>query len=127
MAKGYHHVTREERSQIRLLKAMRYSISEIARRLKRHRSTITLEIKRDGGPWSYYRKQAHKKATERRSAASRRPKKMTPEFNEVTHEELAAIEEHLNHRPRKILGYKTPYEVFYQRPDLIASRICSLC
>jgi len=37
MAKGYHDVTREERSQIRLLKAMRYSMSEIARQLKRHR------------------------------------------------------------------------------------------
>jgi len=61
---------------------MRYSISEIARRLKRHRSTISLEIKRNGGPWSYYTKQADKKATERRSSASRRPKKMTPELRE---------------------------------------------
>jgi len=82
MAKGYHDVTREERSQIRLLKAMRYSMSEIARQLKRHRSSISLEIKRNGGPWSYYTKQADRKATERRSAASRRPKKMRPELRD---------------------------------------------
>ena len=48
-------------------------------------------------------------------------------LKDVNDEELAAIEERWNHRPRKVLGYKTPYEVFYQKPDPIASLICSLC
>jgi len=45
-------------------------------------------------------------------------------LNEVTDEELALIEARLNHRPRKVLGYKTPYEVFYQKPDSVAELIC---
>jgi IS30 family transposase len=77
MAKAYHHVTRDERSQIRLLKAMRYCVSDIAKQLKRHRSTISREIKRNSGLRSYTTKQADSKAMERRSAASRKPKKMT--------------------------------------------------
>lgn len=48
-------------------------------------------------------------------------------LNNVTDEELALVEERLNHRPRKVLGYKTPYEVFYQRPDPVAARICAFC
>jgi IS30 family transposase len=83
MDKAYHHVTRDERSQIRLLKAMRYSVTAIAKQLKRHRSTISREIKRNGGGrGSYNTKQADKKATERRSKASRKAKKMTPEVKE---------------------------------------------
>jgi len=82
MAKAYHHVTREERSQIRLLKAMRYCPSEIAKKLNRHRSTILREIKRNSGPRSYHTKQADRKATDRRSKVSRKPKKMTPELRE---------------------------------------------
>lgn len=82
MAKGYHHVTREERSQIRLLKAMRYSVSEIARQLKRHRSTISREIKRNGGSWSYYTDQADRRARERRRVASRNRGKMKPQLLE---------------------------------------------
>jgi IS30 family transposase len=31
----------------------------------------------------------------------------------VTEEELIMIQDRLNHRPRKRLGFKTPYEVFY--------------
>ncbi len=83
MAKAYHHVSRDERSQIRLLKAMRYSVRAIAKQLKRHRSTISREIKRNsGGRRSYNTKQADKKATKRRSAASRKAKKMSPALNE---------------------------------------------
>lgn len=83
MAKAYHHVTREERSQIRLLKAMRHCVTSIAKKLKRDRSTISRELKRNGGKrGSYHTKQADKKATERRSAASRGAKKMTAALKE---------------------------------------------
>jgi IS30 family transposase len=31
----------------------------------------------------------------------------------VCKEEIISIQDKLNHRPRKILNYKTPYEVFF--------------
>ena len=39
------------------------------------------------------------------------PKKS--EFLNVSKDEIIMIENRLNHRPRKILNYKTPYEVFF--------------
>ena len=40
------------------------------------------------------------------------PKKS--EFINVSKEEITMIQNRLNHRPRKVLGYKTPYEVFFK-------------
>lgn len=40
----------------------------------------------------------------------------------VTHEELAMIEDSLNHRPRKRLGFKTPHEVFHASFKRVALR-----
>ena len=34
-------------------------------------------------------------------------------FTDITHERIQEVENKLNHRPRKTLGWKTPYEVFY--------------
>ena len=39
------------------------------------------------------------------------PKKT--EFTQVSKEEIITIQNKLNHRPRKILNYQTPYEVFF--------------
>ena len=39
------------------------------------------------------------------------PKKST--FTDVSKEQIIMIQNRLNHRPRKVLGYKTPYEVFF--------------
>ncbi|WP_162916113.1 hypothetical protein [Burkholderia sp. PAMC 26561] len=42
-------------------------------------------------------------------------------MSDVSHQELTAIEHALNHRPRKILGFQSHYEVFFQlKQDLIA-------
>ena len=40
------------------------------------------------------------------------PKKT--EFTQVSKEEIITIQDKLNHRPRKVLDYKTPYEVFFK-------------
>ena len=40
------------------------------------------------------------------------PKKS--EFTNVSKEEIIMIQNRLNHRPRKVLGFKTPYEVFFK-------------
>lgn len=39
------------------------------------------------------------------------PKKT--DFTQVSKEEIITIQDKLNHRPRKVLGYRTPYEVFF--------------
>jgi IS30 family transposase len=35
------------------------------------------------------------------------------DFKDVTDEEIQQIQDKLNHRPRKVLNFKTPFEVFY--------------
>ena len=47
MARGYHHVTRDKRSQIEALKARGCSIRSMAKQLGCHPSTISREIKRN--------------------------------------------------------------------------------
>jgi IS30 family transposase len=37
------------------------------------------------------------------------------DFRNVTHQEVREIENLLNNRPRKCLGYATPAEVFHQK------------
>ena len=37
------------------------------------------------------------------------------DFTSLTHKEVTMIQNRLNHRPRKVLGYKTPYEVFFSK------------
>ena len=41
----------------------------------------------------------------------------------VTQEELKMIENKLNHRPRKRLGFKTPHEVFHESLNRVALRV----
>lgn len=88
MPKGYHHVTREVRSQIYALKATGNSLRKIAKVVERDVSTISREINRNTGNKGYRYKQADAKAVERRLNASRKPKKMTPEL-------IERIEKHL--------------------------------
>jgi len=44
------------------------------------------------------------------------PKKS--EFSKITERQLKKVEDRLNNRPRKTLGYKTPNEVFFKRPPV---------
>ncbi len=38
------------------------------------------------------------------------------DFRRVTAEQVREVEDRLNHRPRKVLGYRTPHEVFHGGP-----------
>ena len=40
-------------------------------------------------------------------------------LNNVTQKELDYIMDQLNHRPRKTLGFKTPYELFFKKNTLL--------
>ena len=81
MAKAYHHVTHDIRSQIYALKATGTSLRKIATIVDRHVSTISREIQRNTGGRGYRYKQADEKAldvtVEQRQVAhlknSRRP------------------------------------------------------
>jgi IS30 family transposase len=99
MPEGYHHVTRDIRSQIYALKATGSSLRNIAKVVNRHASTISREIKRNTGGRGYRYKQADAKAVERRSNASRTSKKVTPEL-------ITRIEENLREEwsPEQISG-----------------------
>lgn len=73
------HLTHEERCQISSYFDNGYSRKEISALIGRHSTVIGREIKRNSGKGGYEAEQAHKNYTLRRSVASSRPKKMTPE------------------------------------------------
>lgn len=116
MPKGYHHVTREIRSQIYALKATGSSLRAIAKIVERDVSTLSREISRNTGGRGYRYKQADEKAIERRANASRTPKKLTPEL-------IATVEANLLEKwsPDQISGRlkgegiaSVSYEAIYQ-------------
>jgi IS30 family transposase len=88
MPQGYHHVTRDIRSQIYALKATGTSLHKISAIVGRHVSTVSREIKRNTGGRGYRYKQADAKAAERRADASRTPQKLTPTLVEIIEEKL---------------------------------------
>lgn len=83
MPKGYHHMTRDLRCQIYALKTIGLSIRKIGFELGVSASTISREINRNSGGRGYRYSQADRKARERRSMASRSPKKMTDSLKEA--------------------------------------------
>jgi IS30 family transposase len=88
MPKGYHHVTRDIRSQIYALKATGISMREIAFIVNLDVSSISREIQRNTGARGYRYKQADAKAVERRSNASCKPKKLTLMLIAIIEEKL---------------------------------------
>ena len=73
----YKHLSREERYQIYSLMKAKHTLSEIARLLGRHRSTISREIERGRGGRGYRAEQACSKAQER-SQGSRNARRVQP-------------------------------------------------
>ena len=68
----YKQLTQEQRYQIKALKKMNHSQSDIARTVGVHRSTISRELKRNTGKRGYRPKQAHRFAVGRRAKAKAR-------------------------------------------------------
>jgi IS30 family transposase len=98
--KPYYHLTLEQRCQIFTLRSNGKLQSEIARYLQVSASTISRELKRNSGKRDYRYQQAHKKACNRRSAASCRPYKVTKAI-------IKRIEKHLRNdqwSPEQIAG-----------------------
>ena len=115
MPQGYHHVTQEERCQIYALKSIGISLRGISRQIGRSISTVSSEINRNSGMRGYRHKQAHEKATSRRSKASRSPIKMTPTFIKLIEDRLACqwSPEQIAGRLAKE-GYPVSHETIYK-------------
>jgi IS30 family transposase len=64
----YTHLTQDERYQIHALWRQKTSLARIAAELQRDRSTISRELKRNGGPTGYQPVAAHKQARSRQCA-----------------------------------------------------------
>ncbi|HQU80940.1 MAG TPA: IS30 family transposase, partial [Azonexus sp.] len=70
----YTHLTRDERYQIAILVKAGHDQSEIAELMKRHRSTISRELRRNRGQRGYRPKQAHEFSQARMRACENGPR-----------------------------------------------------
>ena len=97
--KYYTQLTQEERYHISVLCKERFSKAEIARRLKRHPSSITRELRRNTGRGGYRAKQAQKKALYRRHTAKKAIK--------LTHKTVRLVVKRLKEKcsPEQISGW----------------------
>jgi|GEM_PF-940180 len=70
----YTHLSLAERDRLTVLRAQGLSVNEIARRLKRNKSTVSRELERNRGPVynSYGGGSAHNRSRQRRRLASQR-------------------------------------------------------
>ena len=89
MPKGYSHVTRDIRCQIYALKSIGISLQNIAKQVGKDVSTISREIARNTGKRGYRFNQADNAACDRRTNASKVPKKLTDELVEKIGAKLA--------------------------------------
>lgn len=99
MPKGYHHVTREQRSQIYVLKAIPTPQNKIAEMIGVSPSSVCRELKRNTGQRGYRFKQANDMSRERRSKISQTPKKMNSELIALIEKKLE-----LDWSPEQIAG-----------------------
>jgi IS30 family transposase len=81
----YHQITSEERYRISALGQEGYCPAAIARRLGRHRSTISREVRRNCSPWdgSYRPSKAQEQANGRRSRSRRNQRFEGPDWKLV--------------------------------------------
>ena len=117
MPKGYHHLTYDQRCQIQTLKERGDSIDKIAKALKAHRSTVYREISRNSQDSNYEYRQANKKASDRRQAASSKKTKMKHDLIEIIEEKLKLqwSPEQISGRLKRIYGAKAvSHEVIYR-------------
>ncbi len=88
MPAGYHHLIRDQRSQIYALKSNGLEQQDIAHHLGVHPSTVSRELSRNQGGRGYRFQQADTLATERRRIASSRPKRMTKDVIKIIEEKI---------------------------------------
>ena len=117
----YFQLTQGQRYQIEALVKTGHNQTMIAKVLTVNKSTISRELKRNRGLRGYRPKQAHEKSMIRqhKKLQSRKYLPKSRRLDNVTQQQLIHIMSQLNHRPRKSLGYKTPYELFFKKKTLL--------
>jgi len=100
MSKKYQHLTLVLRSQMSCLKSSGLSLSQIASRLKIHKSTVSRELKRNSFNAQYSPEIAQKSGDKRRSKASSRPKALKESVVKLVKEKL-----HFQWSPEQISGW----------------------
>lgn len=100
MLKGYHHLTKDKRCQLCILKASGESIENIAKKLEVHKSTLYRELIRNQGPKGYRFQEAHKIACERKKAIANNGLKMAEEWIAIIESKLK-----LQWSPEQIAGW----------------------
>ena len=117
--KTYSHLLLEERDRLAILRAEGVSINDIARQLKRNKSTISREFKRNTGPIyeSYGSGSADRRARQRRSRASRRERLRAPGLRAYVHRKLRmgwTPEQIAGCVPKALPGVRISHEAIYQ-------------
>ena len=97
---SYQHLTLEERYCLAEFREKGLSIRAIARILKRSPSTISRELRRNQEKSGY------------QWTASLLPKGCN--FLDVSQAEFDRVLDLINHRPRKRLGWLSPFDVFFE-------------
>ena len=100
MPRSYHHLTRDQRCQLDVLKNRGDSIAEIAATLEVHRSTLYRELDRNTAQRGYKFQQAQEMSFERAKLSTRNSLKMTPELTILIEEKLR-----LQWSPEQISGW----------------------
>ena len=114
--KQYTQLTEVERSQIYILRKEGLNGTQIAKRIKRNPSSVNRELQRNRGNSGYRPKQAHKRATERRSNASSgtkiEPATLGYVVEKLTKEQWSP--EQISGRIGKDIGGSVSHEWIYQ-------------
>jgi len=112
----YNHLIRDQRSQIYALKSNGLKQQDIAAHLGVSPSTISRELKRNRGARDYRFQQADKFATERRHAASSKPKHMIPSVVKIIEEKILEkwSPEQISGRLKLEAGIAISYESIYK-------------
>lgn len=112
----YSHLVRDQRSQIYALKSNGTAQQDIAARLGVSPSTISRELRRNRGERGYRFQQADNFAIERRHAASKNPKRMTPGVVKIIEEKILEkwSPEQISGRLKLEANIAISYESIYQ-------------
>lgn len=86
----YSQLSLEERDRIAAFRAQGHSLGEMATRLQRNKSTISRELRRNGGTvyWSYGAGTADRRARQRKYLAARRPRLKDAQIRTYVHRKL---------------------------------------
>jgi len=120
MPKGYHHLTRDQRCQLFILKNSGESTDAIAVILGVHRSSLYRELARNKGEGGYKYQEAHEKAAERRNRLVSNSLKMTFEQTSLIESKLKLqwspeqISGWLKRNCKKAVSYETIYKYVWE-------------